>query len=135
LIPYKAPTYKEDGFNCPFCHAHAHHSWGMITYPTTNRRIAAFDTAECTRCSLVSIWSDGKMVFPNTSTAPPANPDLPKDIKDDYDEASDVLNRSPRSACVLLRLCIEKLVSLEITGSELNFARFHFSCLDLECCF
>ena len=121
MIPYVPPQFKKNGFNCPHCYAHSHQFWGKVAYPIQSTVISLVDIAQCQKCNAISFWYEGKMMFPNASTAPPANPDLPDDIKGDYDEASDIVNRSPRSACGLLRLCIEKLVSLEITGSgDLN---------------
>ena len=45
------------------------------------------------------------------SNTPMANPDMPDDIKKDYEEAREIESRSPRSACVLLRLCVEKIAN------------------------
>jgi len=121
LIPYQPPTFKEDAFNCPFCHALSHQKWGIISYPSTGRTNTAFDTAECEHCHHISIWYDGKMVFPLESTAPLAHEDFPKEAIDDYNEARNVLIFSPRSACLLLRLCIEKIVNkLEPGSDDLN---------------
>jgi len=38
------------------------------------------------------------------------NQDLDKDIKEDYLEAAKIYQRSPRGACALLRLCLQKLL-------------------------
>ena len=46
------------------------------------------------------------------------NPDMPEDILDDYLEARDVVARSPRATCALLRLCIEKICNEKVPGSE-----------------
>ena len=45
------------------------------------------------------------------------NPDMPEEIKQDYKEARDIVEMSPRSACMLLRLCIEKICDEKISGS------------------
>ena len=61
------------------------------------------------------------MVYPMTPGAPDANKDMPDQIKQDYDEASDIASRSPRSACVLLRLCVEKIADDFVSGGgDLN---------------
>ncbi|MCC0067157.1 MAG: DUF4145 domain-containing protein [Rhodovulum sp.] len=49
------------------------------------------------------------MVYPVRGEAPLPNPDLPDDIRADYDEASTILELSPRGAAALLRLGIQKL--------------------------
>ena len=41
---------------------------------------------------------------------PPANSDLPDDIKQVYDEAAAIADRSPRAACAMLRLAVEMLM-------------------------
>ena len=65
--------------------------------------------ARCSHCEKVSIWNRNNLVYPQSSDAPPANPDLPDDIRKDYDEASNILNSSPRGAAALLRLVVQKL--------------------------
>ena len=61
------------------------------------------------------------MVYPTRSSAPAANPDLPSDILADYEEAADVVERSPRSAAALLRLCLQKLcVHFGQPGKNIN---------------
>jgi hypothetical protein len=49
------------------------------------------------------------MLYPDAGGGPPANPDLPEDIRGDYLEAQAIVGRSPRGAAALLRLCIQKL--------------------------
>jgi hypothetical protein len=49
------------------------------------------------------------------------NQDLPQDIRDDYYEARDILNRSPRGSAALLRLAIQKLCKeLGEKGKNIN---------------
>lgn len=64
--------------------------------------------AECQNCWEVSIWLYEEMLFPD-EYGPPPNPDLTEEIKKDYREAAAIAKRSPRGACALLRLCLEKL--------------------------
>lgn len=49
------------------------------------------------------------MVFPWTLGGAEPNPDMPNDIKNDFDEARNIVGRSTRGAAALLRLCVEKL--------------------------
>ncbi len=65
--------------------------------------------SQCFSCARISIWVRDKTVYPQRGEAPPANPDLPEDIRRDYDEASRILNLSPRGAAALIRLAIQKL--------------------------
>jgi Domain of unknown function (DUF4145) len=76
--------------------------------------------AACARCKLVSIWRKGDMIFPDMLLAPDANPDLPKEIRQVYDEAASILQKSPRASAALLRLCVETLCKhLKLPGSRL----------------
>ena len=62
----------------------------------------------CERCQGVTIWVDGKLAFPDVVGGPPPNSDLPEGIQDDFEEARSIVDRSPRGAAALLRLCIQK---------------------------
>lgn len=65
--------------------------------------------SECFHCKNLAVWVHDRLVHPQLSTAPHANPDMPDDIRRDYDEASSILNLSPRGAAALVRLAIQKL--------------------------
>jgi len=61
------------------------------------------------------------MVFPLTGGAPLANPDMPDEVKKDYEEARSIVSSSPRAAAALLRLAIQKLCKhLGEKGKDLN---------------
>lgn len=123
-MPYESPTYHKDAFNCPNCNAFANQRWGNIRQIYGSGfmfDIQDFEIAVCIRCNKISIWKNTKMVYPSTMMGPLPNPDMPDEIKVDYNEARDIGNCSPRSACVLLRLCIEKICdNLGAKGSDLN---------------
>jgi hypothetical protein len=80
--------------------------------------------AVCQGCGKYSLWVPENAVdtdpfselsmlyslaYPNVSTAPLAEADMPSEIKIDYDEARKIFNQSPRAAAALLRLCVQKL--------------------------
>jgi len=86
-------------------------------------KVAGLELTNCIHCKAISIWYLGKMVYPETNIVPLPNSDLPADIKSDYEEAAKIIQKSPRSASALMRLCIQKLTNniLGITGdSNLN---------------
>ncbi len=70
----------------------------------------AFAICQNPSCQKISIWIDEKMVYPKPRLTPLPNDDLPDDIKADYEEASLIVQDSPRGACVLLRLALQKLM-------------------------
>ena len=122
--PYTPPALGSDAFNCPRCQAFAHQTLkdgryqaGVNEYP----RIEGLRVTFCRRCEQPSIWHEGKLIYPSQSTAPLPNPDLPDEVKDDYEEARGILAQSPRGAAALLRLAIQKLcVHLGESGKNLN---------------
>ena len=125
LIPFKAPVFEEESFNCPHCNAYSHQSW----FWTGNDRsghggstvIPNLMTAWCTHCGQYSLWLKEKMIYPEESGIQMPNPDLRDDIKDDYNEARSIVNKSPRGAVALLRLCIQKLCEqLGQPGKNIN---------------
>lgn len=65
--------------------------------------------SRCFNCDDIAIWIHNRMLWPIAGTAPLPNSDLPEEIRLDYEEASAILNISPRGAAALLRLAIQKL--------------------------
>lgn len=67
-----------------------------------------FSAATCQSCGNSSLWWDGTCVFPDTIFAEP-NQDMLDSVKSLYMEASAIYTKSPRAACALLRLAVERL--------------------------
>jgi hypothetical protein len=65
--------------------------------------------AMCSQCDHYSLWLNGKMVYPEQTGVTFPNDDLKEEIKADYNEARAILQRSPRGAAALLRLCVQKV--------------------------
>jgi hypothetical protein len=77
--------------------------------------------SKCYSCSELTIWIDNQVLWPKSGEAAPPNVDLPNDIKDDYLEASSILNLSPRGSAALLRLAVQKLCRfLGEHGKDIN---------------
>lgn len=77
--------------------------------------------SKCFNCEDISLWIYDKLTYPQRGEAPPVNSDLPEDIRQDYNEASSILDLSPRGAAALVRLCIQKLcLHLGQPGKNLN---------------
>lgn len=122
---YYTPTFKATSFNCPNCGAFAKQAWlkgrGELEYSTRNlsQSIPDVNFAFCEHCEKVSIWYKENMIEPNIGGVPLPNQDLSDDIKEDYYEARDILNKSPRGSAALLRLAIQKLC-IEFGGEGKN---------------
>ena len=120
MSEYYPPSFRSKRFHCPYCHVYASHSWTDITgfevdtdvYSTDTLRIGEnvvhISISSC--CDNPTFWCNEKIIYPPSRTAPPANSDLPADVKAVYEEASTISNQSPRAACALLRLAIEMLL-------------------------
>lgn len=77
--------------------------------------------SRCYNCKEIALWIHDRLVYPQRGEAPPANPDMPEDIRRDYDEASTILDLSPRGAAALIRLGIQKLCKeLGQAGNNIN---------------
>ena len=77
--------------------------------------------SSCFNCRGISIWKYERLVWPNSTSAPAPNADLPGDVRDIYDEAGLILDKSPRAAAALLRLGIQMLCkSLGESGNNIN---------------
>lgn len=120
VTPYIPPKLGNSGFNCPHCNAYANQIWYSV-FADNRFNVPGIKIAICSHCNLYSIWQDGILIFPDVSNAPMPNPDLPEDVKPDYMEARSILNKSPRGAAALLRLCIQKLChNLGENGKDLS---------------
>lgn len=119
---YVSPSYKNSSFNCPHCHSYSHQIWCETSYYSSGyhdlkNHIVAF----CSHCHQYSIWLNQKMIHPDSSSIQSPNSDLAQDIIDDYLEAANIINRSPRGAVALLRLAIQKLCKqLGEQGKNIN---------------
>jgi len=81
----------------------------------------AFSASQCVHCQKFALWFNMVMIYPNATTAPLPNEDMPDEIKEDFNEARQVFPISPRSSAALLRLVIQKLCKhLGYPGNNLN---------------
>lgn len=124
MQPYKPPVFRVGGFNCPICSAYAKQNWANPWQQHPNgqfQQIPNLMLATCDHCAIFSIWLNDKMVFPDVCTAPLPNPDLPDEVKRDYDEARLISSRSPRGAAALLRLAVQRFCKhLGEKGDNIN---------------
>ena len=136
---YIAPDINLNSFTCPHCHTlslmifGSHHFekdllTNEIGFPIINDRfgyekqiyISELKIARCHICGKKIIWIDGQYIYPNI-IAEEVNPDLPDSVKQLYNEAGLIYNQSPRAACALLRLAIERLCNeLGETDRDIN---------------
>jgi hypothetical protein len=84
-------------------------------------RVQNLSTSVCFNCAGVAVWVHTRLVWPAVGAAPLPNPDMPDDVRRDYEEASTILDLSPRGAAALLRLAVQKLCAhLGEKGKNIN---------------
>lgn len=127
-MKYIAPESGLKAYTCPHCgvlarqyHFYSNDGtskwWDNVANPKNYR----FRYSDCENCEEVCLWYYDKMVYPNRGNAPVPNPDIPADVKKDYEEAASIYTQSPRGAAALLRLAIQKLcVGLGGNGKNIN---------------
>lgn len=127
------PALGQKSYHCPHCGVLSEQTWSANIvcnytkkHPNGNTSHSDYTlvktmTAKCSHCNDVSFWVNEKMVYPLSGNVEMANPDLPDDIKNDYNEAKDIVNISPRGAAALLRLAVQKLcIHLGEKGKNIN---------------
>jgi len=123
--PFTPPVKNKTAFNCPHCNAFAKQFWSPLHINNPGSPgmlpLSEFSSATCSNCQQQSFWKDDAMFYPDATTAPLPNQDLPEDIKADYQEARQITNKSPKGAAALLRLVIQEIcVHLGEKGKDLN---------------
>ena len=125
---YIAPERTLTSFTCPHCqtlslmHFKSHQFQEDINESLSSQtRIKnILYIARCCNCGKKIVWIDHEYIYPNI-VAEEVNPDLPESVKQLYNEAGLIYNLSPRAACALLRLAIEKLChELGETADKIN---------------
>jgi len=77
--------------------------------------------SKCYSCKRIAIWQHKALLYPPKRYLLEPNPDLPENVRADFDEARAVLEISPRSSAALLRLCIQKICKhLGLAGRDIN---------------
>ncbi|MGB9938434.1 DUF4145 domain-containing protein [Methanosarcina sp.] len=127
MYQYIAPSFELAVFSCPHCNAIAHQVWDKVyVYNEYSDRFDVLDFVSISSCGNPncgerSIWFKDKLMYPCLSTAPLPYDDMPSDVKEDFLEARNVVEISPRSAAALLRLALQKLMKhLGQEGEDIN---------------
>lgn len=74
----------------------------------------------CTNCGEITLWKDEKLVYPSGNKMSPeaCMPDAAKEV---FNEAQNIFSASPRAACAMLRMCVERMVDEKgIKGENLE---------------
>lgn len=122
-----APKLREEAFHCMHCGVLAQQGWSNLISDTASSRggrpYAGYSQCRCRNCTGTSLWSDAeeRCVDPVIGGGPRPHVEMPEDVKADYEEARGIVGQSPRGACALLRLAVQKLcVDLGEKGDNIN---------------
>ena len=128
---YVQPNKELVKYTCPHCNTLSqvdrsqhnfpsdeyveYHERGLVTKVRNNLTIH-----RCQCCGKKIIWIDNNYIYPDI-VPEEANPDMPESVKQLYNEAALIANKSPRAACALLRLAIDRLCNeLGETDRDIN---------------
>ncbi|HFW6578099.1 TPA: DUF4145 domain-containing protein [Campylobacter jejuni] len=113
---YTKPCFKGAAFNCPHCGVYSRMEWdGFYNGYNRIKQVEGYSFSEstCYHCERSVIWylkdESPKIFFPREVAIPPEE-NMPRNVKEIYEEASLVLSDSPRAACALLRLALQELM-------------------------
>lgn len=84
---------------------------------------SGYSRCKCDNCGGVSIWNveEERCVDPVIGGGPRPHVEMPEDVRADYEEARRIVGQSPRGACALLRLSVQKLCKdLGEKGDNIN---------------
>ena len=120
MSKYYPPIHNESKFHCVHCGVYAQQKWGKLYFYNSNNS-PGFDYSKCDHCNEISFWYDGRMIVPCEAPVPPAHVDLPEECVEEYNEARDIVARSPKASSALLRLVVQKLMlALGEKGKNIN---------------
>jgi hypothetical protein len=86
-----------------------------------NNELMNVHASKCYSCGGISLWHADELIYPVNHISIAPNDGMPADVKADFLEANEILDKSPRGAAALLRLSIQKLmVHLGEKGDKIN---------------
>ena len=75
----------------------------------------------CYSCGRIAVWRADELIYPVNHISIAPTEGMPDDVKADFLEANEILDKSPRGAAALLRLGIQKLmIHLGEKGKNIN---------------
>lgn len=112
---YIEPQKNVYKYTCPHCNTvsqmdHDDHRFKEDTFGDSEhiylRNVLTIHRCKC--CGRKILWVDDKYIYPDIIHEEPYD-DMPISVKQLYREAALISNKSPRAACALLRLAIDRL--------------------------
>lgn len=129
---YVQPSKELVKYTCPHCNTLSQMEKGTHRFPDDQYYVNSSNGVRsaryrnditihrCQCCGKKIIWIDNNYIYPDI-VPEEANPDMPESVKQLYNEAALIANKSPRAACALLRLAIDRLCNeLGETDRDIN---------------
>lgn len=125
---YVTPNKGGKSFTCPHCQTLSFMKYGRHNFQEDDKSIPTGGVitnnqlfiARCENCGKKIIWIDDEYVYPDIIADEP-NEDMPDKVKQLYNEAGLICSKSPRAACALLRLAIDRICNeLGETDRDIN---------------
>lgn len=124
---YIEPKKELNRYTCPHCNTISQmeiksHNFDKDVRGGLNKMsvVNLLTIHRCQCCGKKIIWIDDEYIYPDI-LAEEANADMPASVKQLYNEAGLIYNKSPRAACALLRLAIDRLCNeLGETDRDIN---------------
>ena len=120
---YIKPEINKSSFTCPHCHTLSQMDFAKQCFKQDFNGYYYSDSlniARCLNCGKKIIWQNDIYIYPEIQPQE-ANPDMPETVLQLYNKAGSIYNKSPRAACALLRLAIDRLCNeLGETDRDIN---------------
>ena len=125
---YVKPEKDKYIYTCPHCNTlsqmqrDTHYFDNDIEVENYGMRIIYNELTihRCQCCGKKILWIDDTYIYPDI-VSEEANSDMPESVKQLYNEAALISNKSPRAACALLRLAVDTLChELGETDRDIN---------------
>ena len=108
---YIEPQKDKSFFTCPHCNTVSYMEYAKHHFQkdfVLANLVNILTIARCTSCGKKIIWIDDEYIYPQNQAIEP-NEDMPSSVKSLFEEAGNIYALSPRAACALLRLAIDRL--------------------------
>ena len=122
MSKFYPPKFEDKHFHCAICNVYAMQVWSKVYVQSLGSWIQTkFNASYCSHCQPYSYWYNGRLVIPNAIPVQAAHHDMPLSCLEDYNEAREIVSKSPKAAAALLRLTLQKLmIELGEKGKNIN---------------
>ena len=87
-------------------------TWMASSQSGLSIEMANLNLSTCFSCKGTAVWVKDRIAYPETKSTIAATEEMPAPVRKDFEEAASIVDKSPRGAAALLRLCVQKLMPL-----------------------